>query len=271
VLEVVRFLDIVDLGHLLTVNSSSFSTLNSSIHIWHQVLAQSFPRFGCGFAFFKDYGWTEVVPLVVKLCRVVVLGTDLHIETMNELAKLDKAITICKQSGGAHVSLVVANLSFEDGEDDPNVDPLADYTLDFKSTETVVDCPCLSSMVDAKESRSLSVQLGFHGKNLYVRADVNDEESDDMGDLDDDEASFDIDVNVVSATPGFILDCRRGCVTVDGAWYVQKFGICNPPHQATGTGSPCPDMLCVLGVKDLRNTLPGFLSFSNSLHLEFKQ
>merc|ERR1712206_50270 len=121
-------------------------------------------------------------------------------------------------------------------------------------------------MVDPKESRSLSVQLGFHGKNLYVRA-VNDDESDDIGDLDEDESTFDIDVNVISATPGFILDCRRGCVTVDGAWYVQKFGICNPSHQASRTGSLCPDMLCVLGVKDLRNTLPVFFSFSNSLNL----
>merc|ERR1712137_1054724 len=101
---------------------------------------------------------------------------------------------------------------------------------------------------------------------LYVRADVNDDENDDM-----DESTIDIDVNVISATPGFILDCRKGCVTVDGAWYAQKFGICNPPLQATGTGSSCPDMLCVLGVKGLNNTLPVFLSLSNSLHLDYKR
>jgi len=262
-----RFLDILDVGHLLIVDSSSFSNLNSSTHIWHQVLAQSYPKFGCGVALIRDDGWTKVVPLVVKLCKDVVLGTDLHIHTMTELEKLDKAVTICKQSGGAHVSLVVANLKFEDGEDDPDVDPLDDYTLDFKSTPMVIDCPGLRSMVDPKESRSLSVQIGFHGKNLYVRTDVEYNESEDMGDLDD----FDIDVNLVSATPGFILDCRRGCVTVDGAWYVQKFGICNPPYQATGTGSLCPDMLCVLGVNDLRNTSPVFLSFSNSLNLDYKR
>merc|ERR1712063_190578 len=125
------------------------------------------------------------VPLVVKLCKVVVLATDLHIHTMTELEKLGKAVTICKQSGGADVSLVVANLRFEDAENDPDVDPLADYTLDFKSTPMVIDCPGLRSMVDPKESRSLSVQIGFHGKNLYVRTDVEYDESEDMGDLDD--------------------------------------------------------------------------------------
>jgi len=171
-----------------------------------------------------------------------------------------KAVTACKASGGAHGSLVVANLNFKDAE----TMSTDGYILDFRSTSMVIDCPCLPSMVDPQESRSLSVQLGFCGKNLYVRADINDDESYDIEDSDEDESCCDIDINVISATPGFILDCRRGCVTVDGAWYVQKFGICNPPYQSTETGFRCPDMLCVLGVKDLRNTLPMSLNFSNS-------